>query len=156
MLGTLWASGTITPANPHYTEDELTFQLKDSGAKAIATIAELLPVASRAAENVGIPQDRVILIGDNRHPRYQHWREIVDPSTVLKWKKTRIDPNKDLAFLVYSSGTTGRPKGVMLCHCNVGSNILQVLVGEGGNMTWDNDRIIAFLPFSHIYALTCG
>jgi len=155
MLGVLWASGTVTPANPHYTEDELTFQLKDSGAKAIATIAELLPVASRAAENAGIPQDRVILIGDNRHPGYQHWREVVDHSTVMKWRRNRIDPNKDLAFLVYSSGTTGRPKGVMLCHRNIGSNILQVLAGEGNNMTWDKDRMIAFLPFSHIYALTC-
>ncbi|KAI5844160.1 hypothetical protein BZA05DRAFT_343349 [Tricharina praecox] len=155
MLGALWASGTVTPANPNYTVDELTFQLKDSRAKAIATLPELLPIVTKAAANVGIPTDRILILGDQRAAGFKHWREIIDPSTAVKWRQGKIDANKDLAFLVYSSGTTGHPKGVMLCHRNIGSNVLQLLAGEGPNLTWEKDTIIAFLPFFHIYGLTC-
>ena len=154
MLGALWASGTITPANPNYTVDELTFQLKDSCAKAIATLPELLPIATKAAENVGIPEDRILIIGDKRAAGFKHWRELVDPSTAVEWRQGKVDTDKDLAFLVYSSGTTGHPKGVMLCHRNVTSDILMLLAGDGGNLTWERDIIIAFLPFFHIYGLT--
>lgn len=153
-LGVAWASGIVTPANPNYTVDELTFQLKDSGAKAIATLADLLPVATAAAANVGIPKDRILIVGDKRAPGFTHWREVVDPSTAVKWRKGKVDPNKDLAFLVYSSGTTGHPKGVMLSHNNVCSDVLMMLAGEGDNLTWERDRLLGFLPFFHIYGLT--
>jgi 4-coumarate--CoA ligase len=155
-LGVHWASGIVTPANPTYTVDELTFQLKDSGAKAIATLVELLPVVTKAAANAGIPEDRIILLGDTRIPKYKHWREIHDPTQTMKWRRSKIDAAKDMAFLVYSSGTTGHPKGVMLSHQNVSSDVLMLMVAEGSNLSWQNDRIIAFLPFFHIYGLTCG
>jgi len=155
MLGVLWASGTVTSANPNYTVDELTLQLKDSRAKAIATLPELLPIATKAAANVGIPEDHILIIGEKREPGFKHWKELVDQSTTIKWRKGKVDADKDLAFLVYSSGTTGYPKGVMLCHRNITSNVLQLLAGEGDNLTWERDRIIAFLPFFHIYGLTC-
>lgn len=62
-----------------------------------------------------------------------------------------IDPAVDVAVLPYSSGTTGVPKGVMLTHRNLCTNLDQVdalhRVGEG-------DRIIAILPFFHIFGLT--
>lgn len=71
-----------------------------------------------------------------------------------------MDPKKDLAFLVYSSGTTGHPKGVMLSHENIVANTLMIKVAEGGNLSWKGgkdgrgDKILAFLPFYHIYVLT--
>ena len=84
-----------------------------------------------------------------------------------------ISPKQDLAFLVYSSGTTGKPKGVELTHHNMTSNILQFQEGEGGWLTWDGsrscpgipdapigksdgeagDKVLACLPFFHIYGL---
>lgn len=155
ILGTSWACGVVTPANPTYEVDALTFQLKDSGAKALATIVELLPIAIKAAANAGIPKNRIILLGDQRQGEFKHWRDISDPITTMKWMKGKVNPEKDLAFLVYSSGTTGYPKGVMLSHRNVTSSTLQVLLSEGGNLTWENDSIIAFLPFFHIYGLIC-
>ena len=156
ILGVLWASGTVTFANPTFTADELALQLKDSGAKAIATNADMLPTARQTAANAGIPTDRIILLGDKRVPGHKHWKDIHDPSQALRWHRYKIDVERDVAFLVYSSGTTGRPKGVMLSHKNVGSNLCMRLATEGKNLDWRTSRILAFLPFFHIFGLTSG
>jgi acyl-CoA synthetase (AMP-forming)/AMP-acid ligase II len=62
-----------------------------------------------------------------------------------------IDPVEDVAALPYSSGTTGVPKGVMLTHRSIATNLSQLApcmpMGPG-------DRILAVLPFFHIYGLT--
>lgn len=154
--GTLWAGGIVSPANPSYTVSELTFQLKDSGAAYLATQSSMLPVAVEAATIAGIPQDRIILLGDQRDPagRYRHFTDILSPS---RRPKETIKPDSDLAFLVYSSGTTGVPKGVMLSHRNIVASILQQVSSDGGKLSHKGgpdgkgDRVLAFLPFYHIY-----
>ncbi|KAH0536354.1 hypothetical protein FGG08_006780, partial [Glutinoglossum americanum] len=161
--GCHWAGGIVSPANPTYTVDELAFQLKDAGAKALVTQKPFLPLALKAAAKVGLREDRIILLGDQRDPsgRFKHFTAIADASRTQRWRRTKADPDKDLAFLVYSSGTTGLPKGVMLSHTNIVANILQMYAGEAGNLTWNGgpdgqgDSMLGFLPFFHIYGLTC-
>jgi acyl-CoA synthetase (AMP-forming)/AMP-acid ligase II len=62
-----------------------------------------------------------------------------------------IDPAVDVAALPYSSGTTGLPKGVMLTHQSIGTNLNQVDALRPGR---PGERLVAVLPYFHIYALT--
>ncbi len=61
-----------------------------------------------------------------------------------------IDPAKDLVVLPYSSGTSGRPKGVMLTHRNLIAQIEQV---TQTGVFLPNDTVIGVLPFYHIYGM---
>ena len=65
--------------------------------------------------------------------------------------RERLDPDNDLAFLVYSSGTTGLPKGVMLSHLNIVANVLMITSSVGRNYSWKSDKLLGILPFYHIY-----
>ncbi|KAI4225672.1 MAG: hypothetical protein LQ349_007019 [Xanthoria aureola] len=163
LWGCHWAGGIICPANPAYTVDELVFQLKDSGAKALVTQKALLPIATKAAEQVGIPEDRIILIGNDRDEsmRFKHFQSVRNLAGTSRYRRTKANPREDLAFLAYSSGTTGHPKGVMLSHGNVASNLVMAKAGGGDNVSWQGgpdgqgDKLLAFLPFYHIYGLVC-
>ena len=161
IWGTHWAGGIISPANPGYTADELAFQLGDSGAKGLVTQKPFLGVAIEAVERAGIPEDRIILIGDERDESYKfkYFSAVRNLAGTSRYRRVKANPKEDLAFLVYSSGTTGHPKGVMLSHQNIVSNVLQGQASEGGNLTWDGgvdgngDKVLAFLPFFHIYGM---
>ncbi|QSZ35238.1 hypothetical protein DSL72_008107 [Monilinia vaccinii-corymbosi] len=162
IWGTHWAGGVVSPANPGYTVDELTFQLKDCGAKGIVTQKSLLKEAQAAAKNAGIPEDRIILVGDERDQtrKFKHFTNVRNLAGTSRYRRSKRKP-EDLALLVYSSGTTGHPKGVMLSHGNIVADILMTSTVEGTSLSWEGgrdgkgDRIIAPLPFYHIYGLCC-
>jgi 4-coumarate--CoA ligase len=146
--GTHWAGGIVSPANPAYQVRELAHHLKDSGAKALFTQLPLLKSAIIAAEEAGIPRERIVLIGEERDPSFLHFTQLLDE--VPKGRRVKLDPDQDLSFLVYSSGTTGLPKGVMLTHLNIVSDMFMVNSSEGQLFKWDKDKILSVLPFYHI------
>lgn len=102
IWGAHWAGGIVSPANPGYTSEELAFQLKDAGAKAIATQRPFLDAAVGAAKIVGIPNDRIILLGDEKDARFKHFTSVRNTSGATRYRRTKIDPKKDLAFIPYS------------------------------------------------------
>ncbi|KAK5658783.1 hypothetical protein OQA88_1594 [Cercophora sp. LCS_1] len=152
-LGTLWAGGVISPANPLYTLDELAFQLKDSGARVLVTHAAGEKLAAEAAARAGLGGN-VLVIG-------RGVEGVISSGVHTTSTKAPITPEQDLAFLVYSSGTTGLPKGVMLTHANMIANMLQCAYVEGsqwlpvGGEDGLGDKQLGVLPFFHIYGLAC-
>ena len=164
VFGTLWAGGVCSTANPTYTANELAFQMKDSQVKGMATQLALLPTALEAAKQIGIPEDRIILIGHDKDPnnKFKHFTQLKSTSLLSFFHQTRVDPKKDLAFLVYSSGTTGLPKGVMLSHTNIVANVVQFSSAEKrsglhcmGGQDGKGDKQLAVLPFYHVYVSSC-
>lgn len=150
VLATLWAGGIVCPLNNLYTVGELSSLLKSSGATALATHVSCLEVAREAAMIVGLPYNRIVLL-DEEDPKgkVKHFESLREEKDVVK--QVAIDPKEDLAFLVYSSGTTGLPKGVMLTHRNIVANILQNHIAQPDGMDWQKDSVISFLPMFHIY-----
>jgi acyl-CoA synthetase (AMP-forming)/AMP-acid ligase II len=159
IWGTHWAGGVVSPANPVYTSDELAHQLQDSSSRLLVTELSLLPIALIAAAESGIPQSRILLLGEipDQDAIVSHFTSIHLGIEGSGPSKARVIPERQLAFLVYSSATTGLPKGVMLSHRNIIANILQLHAGDGGNLSWNGgtdgkgDRVLGFLPFYHIY-----
>ena len=163
-LGAIWAGGIVSPANPLYTVDELAFQLKDSNAKGLVTQRPFLEAARNAAKSAGIPENRIILIGDRRDEtgKFRHFCSIRSTSYTGWYAKARIDPKKDLALLVYSSGTTGIPKGVCLSHYNIVANLVQYSYMDGrhylpfGGIDGKGDKQLGAIPLFHIYVSHSG
>ncbi|SOC47900.1 Acyl-CoA synthetase (AMP-forming)/AMP-acid ligase II [Blastococcus aggregatus] len=139
------AGCVMSPINSLYTPDEIAFQLKDSGAKILITISMFLDRATAAAEKA--PLDEIVVLdGAEGHANLFDLLGADAPSVQVE-----IDQANDLVTLPYSSGTTGLPKGVMLTHRNLVANVAQCLPLL---KTGADERIIAVLPFFHIYGLT--
>ncbi|SPF04224.1 AMP-binding protein [Streptomyces sp. MA5143a] len=132
------AGATVTTAHPLATADELAKQLTDSGARWIITVSPLLDTARAAAERAG--GIREILVCDSA-PGH---RSLVDLlATTAPEPAVALDPAADLAVLPYSSGTTGVPKGVMLTHRSIATNLAQL---EPVMPAAPGDRVLAVLP----------
>ncbi|MGW8729113.1 4-coumarate--CoA ligase family protein [Streptomyces sp. NPDC055808] len=141
------AGAAVTTVHPLSTPEEFAKQLKDSSARWIVTVSPLLETARRAAELVGGIEE--IFVCD----RAEGHRSVVHDLVTSDAPEPAVtfDPAEDIAVLPYSSGTTGVPKGVMLTHRNIATNLAQLhpLVPMVSG-----DRILAVLPFFHIYGMT--
>jgi acyl-CoA synthetase (AMP-forming)/AMP-acid ligase II len=145
VFGVASLGGTVTPVNPLYTVDELAHQLQDARAKVLVTAPPFLEKARAAAARSGVKEIFVFGEADGALPFASLLRSVGEPPTV------EIAPREDVAVLPYSSGTTGRSKGVMLTHHNLVSNIFQCV---GMDDIREDDVVIAVLPFFHIYGLS--
>ena len=145
--GILRAGAVVTTINSLYTAEEIANQLRDAGATWLFTVSPLLAGAEAAAAEVGIDADHLIVMdGVDGHPSLKDL--IMEQATP---PEVSFDPATHLAVLPYSSGTTGRPKGVMLTHRNLVANVAQSEVNIG---VQTGDVVLAVLPFYHIYGLT--
>jgi acyl-CoA synthetase (AMP-forming)/AMP-acid ligase II len=143
--GAATAGGKCTTVNPLYTANELSHQLKDSGARFLLTVPPFLETAVEAAGKAGIEEVFVLGEGEGAKPVTEL---LGDPAEA---PEVEIDPAEDLAVLPYSSGTTGLPKGVMLTHRNLVANLIQI---DDAFPITEDDTLIGVLPFFHIYGMT--
>ena len=146
--GILRAGATATTVNALFTPKDIVKQLTDSGAVMLITVQALATPALEAAAQVGLPDERVVILdGDgDTHPNAAALL-----AAAHRAPQVDFDPATHLAALPYSSGTTGNPKGVMLTHTNLAANVAQIRPVQGMG---PDDRVLAVLPFFHIYGMT--
>ncbi|MEU2774695.1 4-coumarate--CoA ligase family protein [Streptomyces sp. NPDC007162] len=146
FYGATRAGAAVTTVHPLSTPEEFAKQLRDCAARWIVTVSPLLETARRAAELAGGVEEIFVCDSATGH------RSLIDMlAGDAPEPEIDIDPVEDVAALPYSSGTTGIPKGVMLTHRQIATNLAQldapVPAGPG-------DRVLAVLPLFHIYGLT--
>ncbi|KAJ0356423.1 4-coumarate- ligase [Colletotrichum chrysophilum] len=163
-------SGIVTPASAAYSAQEFEHQLRSSNAKAIFTCIPLLETALKAAKAVNIPNDRIFLLpvpGVDQKTPYATVEDLIQEGKSLpeleplKWVKGQ--GARQVAYLCYSSGTSGLPKAVMISHRNVIANVIQFRTYESvarKELGIETQAGLGLLPFSHIYGLVvvahCG
>ncbi len=158
------ASAVIIPVLPLLKGPELHFIAENSGAKAIFTSALLLPLLQNALTD--LPEMRYIISTDvstseeapSTHgvPQVLAYTDVVakgaDKAEQYMTHLDGITPStEDTAVILYTSGTTGRPKGVMLSHRNLVSNALG---GRGEEYEQrSEDTQLAILPLAHAFGI---
>ena len=136
--------GVTTMVPTLFTDDEIRTQLRDSGAKYLLTIPELMDKTRKAVRGSNVRQIFVVGEAPGAVPFASLLvHERIFPPTVIK-------PHEDLAALPYSSGTTGFPKGVMLTHRNLVSILCQMRANDA---ITEDDTMICVVPMYHVYGL---
>ncbi len=151
FLAVLRAGAVVVPVNTALSAAEVGYILSDSGARVLV-IGDAAATALTSAREAVVGLDHVVVAGAGVPPgATAAWRGLLDARDPYSQVPGAPD---DLAALVYTSGTTGRPKGVMLSHRNLDANQRQALatplaVREG-------DVVFAALPLFHIYGMNLG
>ncbi len=141
----LWRAGAVvTPANFMLSPTELRHVIADAGACAVVTTPDFLPKVQQAV--AGLPSVRLVLCSGDSSDGALALAELeqAPPGPIV----ARADD--DLAALLYTGGTTGRSKGVMLSHSNL---YFSGLCAQEAAYIRGVNRALTTLPLSHAYGL---
>jgi long-chain acyl-CoA synthetase len=145
----LRAGAAMVPLLPGLAPDELRYALADSSAKVAVVGPER--ASEVAALRPDLPDLRHLLVSGTAVPGVEVLEDRMDAAA----PPAPVDRSPDdIAALVYTSGTTGRPRGAMLTRHNLAANQDQSLAGrfEVG----PDDVVLLVLPLAHIYSLNVG
>lgn len=173
--GILKLGATVVNFSPLYTVEELSHQVEDSGTRALFTISAtaLLPTALKVLDQSGLERLVVGSVAGALPAAKSFFYRLFKSSEVterphderiLAFSKLiannglcdapKIDPEKDVALIQYTGGTTGTPKGAVLTHQNLSANARQVARLDPEVAT-AKDKVLGVLPFFHVFANTC-
>ncbi|WP_273852478.1 fatty acid--CoA ligase family protein [Guptibacillus spartinae] len=152
--GVLRAGAVVIPINPIYTPDEIGYLLHNGDVKTIVTLEQGLPLVEKMADQL---QNIVLVVYTGKSEKekvisnikMKPFSNMVENQSELL-QEVNINDD-DLAVILYTSGTTGKPKGAMLTHKNLFSNAsdtgsyLQISSG---------DVVITALPMFHVFCMT--
>lgn len=142
--GALRLGAIVVPMNPLFKRREIEFYLQDSGAKVIVAMpGDEVRVAAEATDTIVLP------VGEDGLTAYLTGEHAAEPVSEI----TARDAG-DTAVILYTSGTTGRPKGAELTFDNLQTN-LRVTGRTLLNLTPD-DVVMGCLPLFHVFGMTCG
>ncbi len=177
LFGALRAGLTVVNTNPLYTAAELAQQLQDSGAVAVVVLENFAATLQAALPGTGVRHVIVTGVGDllrppkgavvnfvlryvqRRVPRWSIPGALPLRAVLAEGRRLRLEPvqlgHEDLAFLQYTGGTTGGPKGAMLTHGNMVANILQCRAWFL-QVALERATFVCALPLYHIFSLTAN
>lgn len=154
--GAMMTGSKVTGISPLFSSRELKYQLNDSETDTIVLDETFYPVLTEVMDDVNL--NEVIVSGENgveMEGDFREMNQVMD--TNPERPDVEIEPD-DIAVLQYTGGTTGLPKGCMLTHKNLLSNVVQ-------NSQWydyvtdklgiDNLKAVSLLPWYHIFGQTC-
>jgi long-chain acyl-CoA synthetase len=147
-LGILMAGATVVPVNPQLKTEEVRYILEDSGATAMTCLQASLPLLHAARQ--GLERPIPVVVMDASAEAAGDSSLLVPPPDLLPLTSAPTCA-EDIAACLYTSGTTGRPKGALLSHRNLIANLesfRQVL-----HLT-EEDVFLAALPLFHAYGGT--
>jgi long-chain acyl-CoA synthetase len=145
-LGVLRADLVAVPLNPGATTEELRWALGDSGARAVVVGAEGAGAVHEVAGGVDAlgGLEHVFISGSS-------WEDLLARGSSAGARRSRRG-GEDLAVLLYTSGTSGRPKGAMLPHRALLANLEQT-AGITPPVAGPDDVVLLVLPLFHVYGL---
>ena len=146
--GILRMGAIIVPVMPMLNEIELAHIMENSKAVAIITSKDLIDKVKLARMGITSLKHVIIVEEDDIPDTLKFW-DLVNESTDQPIPITINDD--DLAVIIYTAGTTGTPKGVMLTHRNLYSSALNGASARGVRRT---DITLAILPLSHSFGIT--
>jgi len=165
-MGTLGIGGVVIPVYPTLVSEEIEYILNNSESKVIIPenknqMKKVLEIANKCPhlEKIVVMDDAD---ADKSNPKVMTFTELME----LGRKKYAEDPGlfdklsaevtpDDLATLVYTSGTTGLPKGAMITHGNI-FWVVQSLDAIRPHFASDKDCTVPFLPLSHVFERIAG
>ncbi len=141
--GALAAGASVVPIHSLLVADEIAYVLKDSGAKALVCAGPLLGEGAKGAELAGIPVLSVLHEGDDV-PSLERSAQAAQPLAAIVARD-----QQDEAVVLYTSGTTGAPKGAVLTHDNIMWNA--TLAAFDTVRLEPDDVIFGALPLFHSF-----
>ncbi|KAN0087717.1 hypothetical protein V8E55_006338 [Tylopilus felleus] len=167
----MWAThrlgGIVSGANPGYTADELLHQIQTTNASLIITHPVSLSTALAAAHRAGIPDTRIVVFDEVPGGVHISVEALIQEGLRLdrSFVERKLKPGEaksKIAFLNFSSGTTGKPKAVAIPHYAPIVNVIQMALHNKVNRddcAWEDRRYrpgdvaAGILPLYHIYGL---
>lgn len=167
VLGTLMAGGIYNSGNPAGTPRELGYQMRDSEPRFIFAAENCLGAVREAAKSVGIAYSRIFVFEElpshfatssnqqetSINGNSQHWGTLLTTrkaGEAFEWESSPSEAMANrTAILLYSSGTTGLPKGVEATHCNLISTTMQIMMTQQSDSDIKQRRALCVLPMYH-------